>query len=319
MTVRSVGNASVNLAAHGRMNQAQPDPSINKKTTKNNPPESSAPPAPQQESETPTATGDESTSVPGVLRLLQEGHFKGVADVRLRINFFEELNAMASENIRTAGNEQIDQFFDTIHGRLETIAETFVEDPEALETINEAEQQFQSEAQALIDELNPGLAGVAASGLGEKIGTAFDKLVETLQGLWAPPTDESTIEVQDLIDEPTEDETIPVDEEPPTTPDAPVAEQESPVVEQDSPPAEQESPVPDAINEYNALLTSLRDTFSQSLSLLMENVGSAETLPELSPPPGNGVAYQKFLDIYNAMLAGDQGQTPSEEHIETEA
>jgi hypothetical protein len=30
----------------------------------------------------------------GVLRLLQEGHFKGVADLRLRINFFDQLAAI---------------------------------------------------------------------------------------------------------------------------------------------------------------------------------------------------------------------------------
>ncbi len=29
-----------------------------------------------------------------VVQLLQEGHFKGVADVRLRINFFEELSSI---------------------------------------------------------------------------------------------------------------------------------------------------------------------------------------------------------------------------------
>ena len=34
------------------------------------------------------------TKVRGVIRLLQQGHFKGVADVRLRINFFDELSAI---------------------------------------------------------------------------------------------------------------------------------------------------------------------------------------------------------------------------------
>ncbi len=34
---------------------------------------------------------EETQEAKGVLRLLQEGHFKGVADIRLRINFSEEL------------------------------------------------------------------------------------------------------------------------------------------------------------------------------------------------------------------------------------
>ena len=37
------------------------------------------------------APEEEAREARGVIRLLQEGHFKGVADVRLRINFFEEL------------------------------------------------------------------------------------------------------------------------------------------------------------------------------------------------------------------------------------
>ena len=37
------------------------------------------------------APEEETREARGVIRLLQEGHFKGVADVRLRINFFEEL------------------------------------------------------------------------------------------------------------------------------------------------------------------------------------------------------------------------------------
>ena len=35
--------------------------------------------------------GEETQEARGVLRLLQEGHFKGVADLRLRVNFAEEL------------------------------------------------------------------------------------------------------------------------------------------------------------------------------------------------------------------------------------
>lgn len=39
----------------------------------------------------PEPTEEETQEARGVLRLLQEGHFKGVADIRLRINFSEEL------------------------------------------------------------------------------------------------------------------------------------------------------------------------------------------------------------------------------------
>ena len=42
---------------------------------------------------------DDTEDGKGVLRLLQEGHFKGVSDVRLRINFFEKLNAIEAAKL----------------------------------------------------------------------------------------------------------------------------------------------------------------------------------------------------------------------------
>ncbi|MGE5296238.1 MAG: hypothetical protein ACM3VT_15560 [Solirubrobacterales bacterium] len=41
--------------------------------------------------DTPDSEPSDTQEARGVIRLLQEGHFKGVADVRLRINFAEEL------------------------------------------------------------------------------------------------------------------------------------------------------------------------------------------------------------------------------------
>jgi len=49
--------------------------------------------------EASSVAAQEDSRAKGVLRLLQEGHFKGVADVRLRINFHEELTAIAHENL----------------------------------------------------------------------------------------------------------------------------------------------------------------------------------------------------------------------------
>ena len=45
----------------------------------------------------PTTEGEKTTGrANGVLRLLESGHFKGVADVRLRINFHEQLSPQAA-------------------------------------------------------------------------------------------------------------------------------------------------------------------------------------------------------------------------------
>ena len=51
----------------------------------------------------PTQDVDSSnTRAKGVLRLLEAGHFRGVADVRLRINFFDELSAKATADAQQA-------------------------------------------------------------------------------------------------------------------------------------------------------------------------------------------------------------------------
>ena len=50
----------------------------------------------------------------GVVRLLQEGHFKGVADVRLRINFFDELNEVASAQAQSVSEDEIDNVVESV-------------------------------------------------------------------------------------------------------------------------------------------------------------------------------------------------------------
>ena len=50
------------------------------------------------------------TKTKGVVRLLQEGHFKGVADVRLRINFHDELTQLSIQSVQVDFAGQVEQF-----------------------------------------------------------------------------------------------------------------------------------------------------------------------------------------------------------------
>ncbi len=56
----------------------------------------------------------ESSDSQGVLRLLQEGHFKGVSDIRLRINFFNELAAIEAEQLQAMADEKIDGILQSV-------------------------------------------------------------------------------------------------------------------------------------------------------------------------------------------------------------
>ena len=53
--------------------------------------------------------GDESPPVKGVIRNLLEGHYKGVADIRLRINFHDELASLQqAEALQLTGEKTTD-------------------------------------------------------------------------------------------------------------------------------------------------------------------------------------------------------------------
>ena len=58
----------------------------------------------------------------GVIRLLQEGHFRGVADVRLRINFAEELQGVQAARTSAILREQLP----ALHEAIDTAIETFL-------------------------------------------------------------------------------------------------------------------------------------------------------------------------------------------------
>jgi len=65
----------------------------------------------------------------GVIRNLLEGHFKGVADVRLRINHFEELSAIENSQLKSVVTENIDNVSSPI---TETINGLFGDDGQEL-------------------------------------------------------------------------------------------------------------------------------------------------------------------------------------------
>ena len=59
-----------------------------------------------------------------MLRLLEQGHFKGVADVRLRINFAGELAQRQTQALQQAGDEQLASLTDSITAPLASLTES---------------------------------------------------------------------------------------------------------------------------------------------------------------------------------------------------
>ena len=189
----------------------------------------------------------------GVLGLLQEGHFKGVADVRLRINFSDELAAIEQNQNRQIVSQKIDVILESVTSTLksgqltETPLDSFIDSFE--QTISESKEHFlTAEAQStsiLISELESAFQTLAIS------------LTQALASTTAETPEEGNVPVDTAIEE--------------------------------------DTPVSDLITGLRAAFSTAIDDLTKALS------GATNVLPELSEPNGNGVAYDKFLTIYNEM------------------
>jgi hypothetical protein len=199
----------------------------------------------------------------GVLGLLQEGHFKGVADVRLRINFSDELAAIEQNQNRQVVSQEIDVLLESVASTLksaqltETPLDSFI-DPFA-QAINESKKNF------LIAEAQ------STSILMNELESAFETLAIALTQAFASTTVEGPKGGDSLVDTAMDEDT----------------------------------PASDLIVGLKAAFSSAMDDLAKALS------DAAKILPELSEPNGNGVAYEKFLTIYNEMQTSREPKDPT--------
>lgn len=261
-----------------------------------------------QSSATTELTGqphDEESNTPqtkGVIRLLQEGHFKGVADVRLRINFHDELAAIEADQLKTAAQENIE-------GLITALAATTA--PEALAEALQLQQAFvDAVQQAKNDFLSaepPSKADLIAS-----LNTAFQAFIEGLWSSFTPATEpaEAAVAGQEETRDETEDALEPGDEETPAQ-----AESVGQEGGEFPGPAPETAPATELEMEVASYIAGLEAAFEAAMNELIDALDGVVVLPEISPPTGNGVAYEKFLAIYN-QLRGLQVPTEDSEGSE---
>ncbi|MCH9023222.1 MAG: hypothetical protein IID32_10735 [Planctomycetes bacterium] len=128
-----------------------------------------------------------------------------------------------------------------------------------------------------------------SSQLTQDIQSAFDTLTQTLSSLLSLEPDPSSEidEIQNL--------------------NAPAATEE--ITEPHEPETAEPTP-----------LEALQEAFAAALQTLQDSLGTTYTmLPELSPPNGNGSAYDKFLTMYNELYASSDSETESQTPIDIEA
>lgn len=262
---------------------------------------------------------DQANAPRGVLRLLEAGHFKGVADVRLRINFFEQLSARAETNARAGLQEQAPQLLETIRENVARLADTLAADQETRTAIDGLLDEFQAAAESAVSEFTSERS-IDSQTLSDQLQTLFDSFVQQLDQLLSPPptTGESTPD--DPNDSaPAADADVAVKSVDALTPDNIPAAIERTAVERvladdvevgsrsdatEVVPDTTDEETPDDVVQVTTAedaIASLQDAFSQALTDLLASFDSLGLLSDPSQPTGNGLAYDRFLAEYNQL------------------
>ena len=232
----------------------------------------------------------------GVVRLLMAGHFKGVADVRLRINFHDQIAAAQAEATRSAAGQAVTNVSDTVDAELGALESAGELSDEQLDALAEHQGTF-TEAVTDATETFMGAENPAAAGeaLTENLQQAFNALTASFDALIAPAAIEP------------EDQTPPAvtDPQAPAVPEVVEPEDQTPLVITD----------PQTPTVTAEPLAMLKEAFGAAMLDLTAALTETSVLPELSPPTGNGVAYEKFLAEYNSLLAPEATDDGSEADI----
>lgn len=198
----------------------------------------------------------------GVLRHLEEGHFKGVADVRLRIQFHEELRHRQQEKVHEVVQDGLATLTATVAAHADTLSPSGILSDEQAEGFKELFAAFE------VDVRESGKASEASSldQLVHAVQDSFEALYAGLQAL--------------LPSETPAPETAPL-----------VLEDPAQAVEK----VDHETPDDAAFSDF---LNGLAEVFTRALDDLQSAVHDADVLPPLSKPTGHGRAYDKFVAQY---------------------
>jgi hypothetical protein len=244
-----------------RANSARPTAPVTAATAKPSPGEAASAPQPEG---------------PGVLRLLEDGHFKGVADVRLRINFFDELSARADQQAVNAASDGTKTLLSEMSENLEALAGSLTLTDDQSKAIATAQEAFTASIEHSLADFGTAESR-EATGLHAAYAGAFDAFIQDLQATLQPaPTPAQTETGETGASSPESSESA-ASEEPGAT------------------------PVPAELPDLTAAFADLVSAFTASLDTLMASVNASSKLSDPAPYSGSGKAYDKFAAIYNQM------------------
>ena len=233
----------------------------------------------------------------GVLRLIQAGHFNGVADVRLRINFYDELQQISAQNTGQALEGGAQELTTNLTAELEKIGTEFelpAETEELAASFKEGMDQIIADTKDGKTDLTTALASMRA-----EFATLLDAMKAAMTESSGP------VEEEEAAGQTDPEEAVPQD-----AGEAVVAEGETP---EESGVIEEEPSTP-----FETRLAELEDWFAAAMTTLESSATAtqaSQALPPLSAPRGNGAAYAKFLEIYESMGSKTAQNTGTEAAI----
>ena len=282
MTVSGIGSG--NAFAYGHDKIRAPQPRGAQKTES----------APETSRAEPAAAPQSSDEPRGGIRNLQEGHFRGVADVRLRINFHAELSEIEATRKVDVAAEQTTEMAQAIGDRIDAAAAALGDEQSS--ALAAAKAPFVEAVRAADDAY---AESRDTESLTASLRAAFDSLTEALSAVIFEP-DAELPDVDDAALEPV----APIDDATAISvgPDEEVGGASETVLE-DGDPAE--------VFDTESFLADLEALFTSTLSDLTTALDAAQVLPELSEPSGHRNAYDKFLAIYQDLQSAPTAESPA--------
>lgn len=137
-------------------------------------------------SDSPEGDGEKTR---GVIRLLESGHFNGVADVRLRINFFDELSARAEAAAAPLIEEGATELVSQIEAKVGELLEAFATDAEARSSVDGLVAEFSAAVELAVEQAasedsfdRDSLAGALQSAFDDFVGSVAELLASAATG-----------------------------------------------------------------------------------------------------------------------------------------
>lgn len=227
----------------------------------------------------------ESGKAAGVIRKLQAGQFRGVADIRLRINFNDQLQALQTQKTSQAVDSAIPAIIDSQTSEVTNFLETGTVDSEIAGKISSASQLFADE----IENIAGGIQSqVQAGDLIAQLQSSFDNFISELSqidiaGQEPEEVDEVIVEDQSANATTLKNDDLSI-----------MATLQSDAVEGNIETSSE-------LVDMSQLIASLTESFNSELDSLISDLANSSVLPPISEPNGNGGAYEKFMKIYNNM------------------